>query len=435
MRNRRTATSARTGSLARASVTATLLLGLTACGGGGFSDGDGDSGKGGDGGDRTVRVLVNITPNLTKTFWNDLVAPFEKAHPGVDVKIEAPTGKGVADTLQQQLAAGDAPDVVETLLPDKTLAPQMLDLTDEPWTKGTPLVEEASLDGRVYAVGVGEQAQSLVFYNKDAFREAGIDELPRTTGEFTAAMGKLKRAGYLPLQTAGDFTTGLQLLQLTDPSLAQRHPDWYQKVQAGDLTVGETMRPYLKQYKTWIDRGYIDKNALGLKYADGETSFLSGKSAMYVMGSWFTATEAAADDKDFEVGAFPAPVDKGQKAPGPQGATLAAPYMILKKSGSKDTARELVEWLVTDKKAVTAQLKQDGNFRGGFDRDLSPLERDVQKILDDASARVAQGEGYGDDTLPKGFNTAWNTEVQGLYTGRSPDDVAKAVDRWVEAHR
>ncbi|MCX5537067.1 extracellular solute-binding protein [Streptomyces sp. NBC_00006] len=433
MRNRRTATSARTGTLARTGLAAALLLTVGACGGGGFSGG-GDDGKGGEGdGDRTVRVLVNITPNLTKKFWNDLVAPFEKAHPGVDVKIEAPTGKGVADTLQQQLAAGDAPDVVETLLPDKTLAPQMLDLTDEAWTKNTPLVKEASLDGRVHAVGVGEQAQSLVFYNKDAFTKAGIRELPENLDEFTAAMGKLKKAGYLPLQTSGDFATGLQLLQFTDPALAGRHPDWYGKVNSGDLTVGSSMRPYLKLYKSWIDRGYIDKNALGVKYADGETNFLTGKSAMYVMGSWFTATEAAAK-KDFEVGVFAAPVEKGQSYPGPQGATLAAPYMILKNTGSKELARDLVEFLVTDKKAVTAQLKQDGNFRSGAERALSPLEQDVQNILDDAPDKVAQGEGYGDDTLPKGFNTAWNTEVQGLYAGRSPEDVAKAVDRWVKDH-
>ncbi|MGD6748313.1 ABC transporter substrate-binding protein [Streptomyces sp. BH106] len=433
MRNRRTATSARSRTLARTGAAAALLMAVSACGGGGFSGG-GDTGKGDakDGGG-TVRVLVNITPNLTKKFWNDLVAPFEKAHPGVDVKIEAPTGKGVPDTLQQQLAAGDAPDVVETLLPDKTLAPQMLDLTDEAWTKNTPLVQEASLDGHVYAVGVGEQAQSLVFYNKDAFTEAGIRELPENLDEFTAALGKLKKAGYLPLQTSGDFATGLQLLQFTDPALAQRHPDWYGKVNSGDLTVGSSMLPYLKLYKSWIESGYIDKNALGVKYADGETNFLTGKSAMYVMGSWFTATEAAAK-KDFEVGVFAAPVEKGQKHPGPQGATLAAPYMILKNSGEKKLARDLVEFLVTDKKAVTAQLKQDGNFRSGVERELSPLERDVQHILDAAPDKVAQGEGYGDDTLPKGFNAAWNTEVQGLYAGRSPDDVAKAVDRWVEAH-
>lgn len=404
------------------------LLVLTGCGGGGFA-GDSQARQNEDG-QVTVRMLVNISPNLTQTYWEGLVKPFEQANPGIDVKIEAPTGKGVADTLPQQLAAGNAPDVVETLMADETLAQQLLDLTDQPWVKDTPLAEQAKLGGRIYTVGVGVQAQSLVFYNKTAFEKAGIKEPPTTFDEFDAAMGRLKDAGYLPLQTGGDFLTGLQLLQLSNPSRAQLHPAWQQDVKAGKIKAGESLLPYLERYRTWIDKGYVDKNALGMKYADAETNFLSGKSGMYVMGSWFTATEAKAK-KDFEVGVFPAPVDKGQTYPGPQGATLAAPYMILKSTPSKDAALKLVQWLVTDPGAVKSQLAQDGNFRTGVEREFTPLEKQVQEILDKAPQGVPQGEGYGDATLPKGFNAAWNTEVQGLYVGKSPKEVAEGVDRWV----
>ena len=110
------------------------------------------------------------------------------------------------DTLPQLLAAGNAPDVVETLMADKTLAPQMLDLTDQAWTKDTPLVEQASLDGKVYTVGVGQQAQSLVFYNKDAFDKAGISEPPKNLrradrGHGQAQDGRLPAAADRPATT------------------------------------------------------------------------------------------------------------------------------------------------------------------------------------------------------------------------------------------
>ncbi|MEU7827788.1 MULTISPECIES: extracellular solute-binding protein [unclassified Nonomuraea] len=404
------------------------LLLLAGCGGGGFAGGS--PAQQSEGGQVTVRMLVNITPNLTQAYWDGLVKPFEQANPGIDVKIEAPTGKGVADTLPQQLAAGNAPDVVETLTADETLSKQMLDLTDQPWAKDTPLVKEASLNGKVYTVGVGVQAQSLVFYNKATFEKAGIDKPPTTLDEFDTVMGKLKAAGTLPLQTGGEFLTGLQLLQLSSPSRAQAHPTWQQDIKAGKLKAGESLLPFLERYRTWIDKGYVDKNALGMKYADAETAFLSGKSAMYVMGSWFTAAEAKSK-KDFEVGVFPAPVDKGLSYPGPQGATMAAPYMILKSTPQKDAAVKLVKWLVTDPAAVKSQLKQDGNFRSGVEREFTPLEKQVQQILDGAPSGVPQGEGYGDATLPKGFNAAWNTEVQGLYVGKSPKEVAEGVDRWL----
>ena len=66
-----------------------------------------------------------------------------------------------------------------------------------------------------------------------------------------------------------------------------------------------------------------------------------------------------------------------------------------------------------------------------MEREFTPLEKQVQQILDGAPSGVAQGEGYGDATLPKGFNAAWNTEVQGLYVGKSPKEVAEGVDRWL----
>ena len=52
----------------------------------------------------------------------------------------------------------------------------------------------------------------------------------------------------------------------------------------------------------------------------------------------------------------------------------------------------------------------------------------MQDILDQAPKQVAQGEGYGADTLPQGFNGEWNKAVQGLYTGQVREaDVADAA--------
>lgn len=401
-----------------------ILVGAAGCGGG-FSD-EGSSG------DSTgeVRMLVNITPNLTKGYWEELVKPFEEANPGVDVKIEAPTGQGVKDSLPQLLAAGNAPDVVETLMADKTLAPQMLDLTDQEWTKDTPLAQQAALDGKVYTVGVGQQAQSLVYYNKAAFTKAGISAPPKTLDELTAAMEKLKAAGYLPLQTAGDYVTGLQLLQLSNPSIASAYPDWHQKVTAKQVTVGQTMLPLLQRYESWIKNGYVDKNALGLDDVNAQTNFLSGKSAMYIMGSWFVRTAEQAKPA-FDLGVFAAPTEAGQPSPGPQGVTMAAPYMVLKSTKQRDLSVKLVQWLVTDQKAVQSQLSQDGNFRKGYTNQLSPLGKQVQEILDQAPKHVAQGEGYGATTLPKGFNTEWNKAVQSLYVGKRAQDVATRMDSWI----
>lgn len=407
------------------------LFGIAGCGGSGFDSGSEGGGKGGDTGE--IRMLVNITPNLTKQFWEELVQPFEDSHPGVTVKIETPA-TAVKDTLPQLLAAGNPPDVVETLQADETLAPQMLDLTDQAWVSETPLAEEAKVGGKVYSVGVGVQAQSLVYYNKDAFAKAGITTPPKTLDELDAAMAKLKAAGYLPLQTAGSYVTGLQFLQLADPSLFTTNPTWYQDVASKKTTPGATFTPLLQRYASWISKGYVDKNALGLDDTTGPANFFKGKSAMYVMGSWFVKT---ADDAKptFPLGAFAAPPESGQPSPGPQGVSIAAPYMVLKATKNRDLSTQLVQWLVTDTGAVQKQLRQDGNFREGFGEGLSPLGQEVQSILDAAPAQVPHSEGFGSNRVPKGFNSEWNKQVQSLYTGAKPADAAKAIDTWLASQK
>lgn len=141
----------------------------------------------------TLRVIVNITPNLTEKYWNDLFDTYEKSHPGVTVKLEL-TGTISADAkLRQDLAAGDPPDVAQQITPTAETASLFADLSDQPWTTKTPLADQYAIDGKHYVVGVGEQIQSLVFYSKAAFEKAGIDATNiRSLDQFTSAMGSLK---------------------------------------------------------------------------------------------------------------------------------------------------------------------------------------------------------------------------------------------------
>ncbi|WP_406259620.1 extracellular solute-binding protein [Actinacidiphila glaucinigra] len=407
-----------------------VVVGLVAgCGGGGFASSDSSDPKSGATG--TVRMLVNITPNLTKSYWRGLVAPFEKANPGIKVQIDAPTSSdgGVDTTLPQLLAAGNPPDVVEGSHSVKVL-PQLRDLSELPWAASAPMADAQRRDGRLYDVSIGQQAQSLIFYNKTAFTEAGITEPPASMQELTADMAKLKKAGYLPMQTAGEWVTQAQVMMLFDPTLTAGDADWFRKAAAGERTLSKDLGPSLALYKSWLDKGYVDKNALGVKYPEGESEFLSGKSALYPMGCWFVAAEAQAK-KNFEVGVFAAP-RLNSSSPARLAVTPGANYRIFKASKHQNAAAKLVEFLTTDHAAVESQLKQDSSFRTGYPYQLSPLADEVQKLFDaskDNQAIVGSG-GY---QMPAGFEDAANKEIQSLYTGADPASALKNVDAWLEA--
>lgn len=406
---------------------AALALAMTGCSG---------AETGGTSSDKVeLSMLVNITPNLTQTWWESLVKPFEDANPNIDVKIQAPVAKGVQPSLVQLLASGDVPDIVQSLPPTAELAPELLDLSSYDFAKNAPLADNYKLDGKNYIAGVGQQLQGTIFYNKAAFKEAGITETPKTFEEFEAGMGKLKDAGWDPIQTGGEWITQLTVQYMGIPTVYSEYPDWYAGMNSGDLTWGQTYGSIADAYAGWVKKGYIPKDAAGIKYADAEQRFLDGKAAMYPMGSWFAAAAASADKAD-EFGVFAAPAVAGTSNPKVI-SNVASPYAIMKATKNQDAAVKLVEYLTTDKDAVVTQLKVDTNFRDGFEYETDALGAEMQAILDATPQEnfTPSGDGYGDLTSPKGYQLELNTQAQAVLIGGSADAFKKAMDDWWAANR
>lgn len=174
---------------------------LAACGGG-------DSGSGGeDGGDVTMTFWHNSTTGDGKAYWEDTVAAFEEANPGVTINIQSIQNEDMDGKLQTALNSGDAPDIFMARgggkLADVVEAGQAMDLTDALTQETRDALGEASLaafsvDGSVYGVPTAVLPGGL-YYSKDLFAQAGITETPTTVDELSAAVDKLKAAGIQPI--------------------------------------------------------------------------------------------------------------------------------------------------------------------------------------------------------------------------------------------
>jgi multiple sugar transport system substrate-binding protein/raffinose/stachyose/melibiose transport system substrate-binding protein len=391
------------------------------------SNGSNGSGDGAKTTSAHLRVIVNISPNLTVASWNALFDKYEKKHPGVTVALERTGTISASDKLNQDLAAGDPPDLVQQVQPSADTAKLFTDLSKQSWVNGTPLVDNYKINGKVYVVGAGQQVQSLVFYNKAAFKKAGLDASAiHTVSQLTDAMGKLKDAGYVPLQTAGQWVTGGQFTMFNDSTTMTKTSDWIAKRKAGDVsfTGDKDYMSSLKAYKSWVDKGYLQKSDLGLAYADGQTNFLEGKSAMYMMGSFFVPAADQAKKSD-DIGVFSMPTTA--KYPTKQYSNLADPYVVVKQSKNQKAAIDLAKWLTTDKTAVAAQLAADGNFRKGYTYDMSSLGKAVQKIINDAPGGFVEAAAQQPLT---GYSTELNSQIQSLYSGSTPQQVAENLDKW-----
>jgi len=174
---------------------------LAACGGG-------DSGSGGDeGGDVTMTFWHNSTTGDGKAYWEDTVAAFEEANPGVTINIQSIQNEDMDGKLQTALNSGDAPDIFMARgggkLADVVEAGQAMDLSDSLTQETRDALGEASLaafsvDGGVYGVPTAVLPGGI-YYSKDLFQQAGITETPTTVDELSAAVDKLKAAGIQPI--------------------------------------------------------------------------------------------------------------------------------------------------------------------------------------------------------------------------------------------
>jgi raffinose/stachyose/melibiose transport system substrate-binding protein len=160
-----------------------------------------------EGGDSAMTLWHNSTTGPGVEFWEQTVADFEKANPGVTIDIQSIQNEDLDGKLQTALNSGDAPDIFLQRGGGKMAAMvkagQLKDLTDSIEGGAAEEISDAaysasSLDDKIYAMPVAVLPGGL-FYSQDLFDEAGITENPTTLDELETATEQLKAAGIEPV--------------------------------------------------------------------------------------------------------------------------------------------------------------------------------------------------------------------------------------------
>ena len=160
-----------------------------------------------EGGDSAMTLWHNSTTGPGVEFWEQTVADFEKANPGVTIDIQSIQNEDLDGKLQTALNSGDAPDIFLQRGGGKMAAMvkagQLKDLTDSIEGGAAEEISDAaysasSLDDKIYAMPVAVLPGGL-FYSQDLFDEAGITENPTTLDELETATEQLKTAGIEPV--------------------------------------------------------------------------------------------------------------------------------------------------------------------------------------------------------------------------------------------
>ena len=182
---------------------------------------------------------VAVGGPITKVI-DDMIAEFEKANP--DIKVKAVYAGNYDDTRVKALAAIKANQPVQlsvlfsidvfelmdqgVIIPFEEVATSA---ADKQWLASfyPALMENSKVKGKIWGVPF-QRSTIVMYYNKDAFKEAGLDpnKPPATWAEMAAAAQKLTKkdaSGNVTRWGVHIPSTGYALLDVPGPLHPKRH--------------------------------------------------------------------------------------------------------------------------------------------------------------------------------------------------------------------
>ncbi|SEM19444.1 ABC transporter substrate-binding protein [Streptacidiphilus jiangxiensis] len=378
-------------------------------------------------GGTTLTYLTFETPSLTASFWDTSIANGEKKVPGLTIKkIVAPSTDRDAYAKQLQ-ASGQFPDLLQSITPSTFATAGLLKPYDQNWVNANFMLPMGNAyKGKVYIPPTNSQIIPMVFYNKKMFAKAGITAVPKTWADFMAVNAKLKAAGMTPIELGGGdpFAASMPLVGILSADVLGKDPNWLQERYAGKVHFTDAnVEAAVAKYRTMVKNGDFEDGALGVKYADSITNFTSGKTAMYMMGSWFLGSVPKANADDF--GSFMTPTDDGSLVvPFAVGGSMA----ISAKTADPAKATAFAEAWSLDPANYKTLIEGDGAFPmlkgktlADYNVNVTQVFKDSYSYVTDQNTKVsAFGWATNDDSMPSGLNDAFYAASQALFTS---DDV------------
>ncbi|MFI0925168.1 ABC transporter substrate-binding protein [Streptomyces sp. NPDC021012] len=336
----------------------------------------------------------------TITFWHgwnapaevkaieDNVARFEKTHPNIKVKV---VGDINDEKLGQALRAGgsNGPDVVSSFTTSNVgkfcssgaladLGPfiekSKLDL-DKTFPK--VLQEYTRFEGKRCALPLLSDAYGL-YYNKDAFRKAGLDPEapPKTWSQFAKIAKTLTKSRGDSYEQLGFMPNYLGYETVVEHYMSQWDHAYFDKDGKSNVAKDPAFAEMMTYQKSLVDSlgGFEKLDKYRTTFGDewgAKHPFQTGQVAMQLDGEWRLNFIKNAGVK-FDVGVAPLPVADDEIAEYGKGYLSGTIMGIAPQSKKQNAAWELVKYMTTDTDAVVEFANAIGNVPSTFEALKSP---------------------------------------------------------------
>jgi raffinose/stachyose/melibiose transport system substrate-binding protein len=426
-----------------ATVLATCLALLSACGNSGSNDAaGGNAGAGGESKDKKITLTMLVSGNKAadgQDFELDVLPKMvHEKFPNITLEVQKLPDDQYNTSIKTKLAAGEGPDFFRiwprmgggASVIDLAKAGYLADLSDLPFMSkiSDGAREDMSYDGKVYGIAKGIDMLGT-YYNKDLFQKAGITEVPQNWEDFLAACQKLKDAGTTPIVMGDKDPWWIQFgaYQLAANTVYAEDKDFDVKLQAGErkFTDSKWVQAF-EMYKELYEKGYIAKNTLGLGGPQATQMFIDGKAAMTFDGTWDYPTLTAKGAVDFERGFFPLPGNEKGK-PVWQAVATAAGWGVNAKTKNLDAVKEVLNYWFDDQSDLFKEWVKLNPSISAFNG--VPLTNDLYKDSYELYKNSGNSIYFANQMWPNGVADILQVKFGEIIGGQrtTPEDVTKAM--------
>lgn len=436
-----------------------LILGLfAACGS------DAGPGTQGSGSETQAQTQPGKAEAVTLTFLNDQVEAVEggaaisfdnalarltKEHPEITIKQEKVADQAEYTKVKTLAAGNELPDMyvskgdlLDMLISNNLVGSIEQDLNgDENWkNQFLPGAFDVFTRGdQIYAVPCTLKSTSLIFYNENIFKEAGIDQFPQTWSEFMTAIDKIKAKGYTPISLGNKEQWVAQSCILSELADRITGTDWFNSIKYREGGAKFTDPDFVKSLQALKDlstQGAFNSDMNSLDNMQQRTPYYNKKAAMMIEGAWAIGDMDKDCPKDVlgatKVALIPA-VEGGKGNPTAMSGGASVGFMMNNLSGAKRDAAILVLKALSSPE-FGSEMTEFNKFPA-----VKPGDYDTSKISDLAKQYndlVEKGSFvpvYDIQLTPAVIDVINSGLQQLLINGISPEDLAKKIQNEYDA--
>lgn len=276
------------------------------------------------------RITIKMGDNLPdrSNTWGAIVeqinSEFKAAHPGTEIVTESYPDQPYQQKIKIYATARQLPDVFKFWSVTALLKPLVdggfvapLDRAEFDSLGYLPgALDSSTYHGKLYGIPVSTDFW-VIYYNKQLFKDAGVDRVPTTIDELYALIPRFKAKGIIPMTTDGKDAWPLSItFDLLAWRISGQNGLPRQAIERKIKFTDPVFVQAAAELQRLATSGLFQDDLMVSDYGAARNRFGQGKAAMFLMGSWELGLGA---DKVFSaefrsnVDAFKFPVVKNGK--------------------------------------------------------------------------------------------------------------------------